>query len=375
LLVGAGLLGQSLYRLLHVYVGFQPDHLATFMIAAPGASYRKDGKAVQLGRQVVDRLSMLPGVRSVGLSSVMPVSFNGNTEWIRFVGRPYDGEHNEVNFRNVSSEYLTTLEAKLVRGRYFTDAEDASKPRVAIINQALARKYFQDEDPIGKQIGDINLEPHSIKEIIGIVQDVREGPLDSEIWPAVYIPFNQSPEIAYSVLARTSLSDRSVLPELVASIHGIDPGIVALEEKTMRDKIDDSPAAYLHRSSAWLVGGFAGIALLLSIVGLYGVIAYSAGQRTREIGVRMALGAERRAVYALVLKEAGWLTGAGIAAGLLCSLGVAKLMRDLLFGIESWDMPTLIAVAVLLAVSALVASYLPARRAASVNPVEALRAE
>jgi len=375
LLVGAALLGQSLYRLLHVYVGFQPDHLATFMLVAPDSSYGKQEQAVQLGRQVVSHISSLPGVESVGLASVLPVSFNGNTEWIRFVGRPYGGEHNEVNFRNVSSDYFTTLRAKLVRGRYFTNAEDASKPRVAIINEALARKYFPDEDPIGKQIGDTNLSPTSIKEIVGILEDLREGTLDADIWPAVYVPFNQSPETDYSVVVRTSLSEQSMLPGLVDAIHKIDGGIVTLEEKTMREKIDDSPSAYLHRSSAWLVGGFAAAALLLSVVGLYGVIAYSVGQRTREIGVRIALGAERSAVYRLVLKQAGWLTAAGIAAGLLCSLVVTKLMRDLLFGIDSWDVPTLVGVAGVLGGAALAASYLPARRAASVNPVEALRAE
>jgi predicted permease len=387
LLVGAGLLGQSLYRLLHVNVGFQPDHLATLMVAAPDASYGKDEQAVQLGRQVVSRLSSLPGVSSVGLTSVLPVSFNGNTEWIRFVGRPYNGEHNEVNQRQVSSDFFTAIEAKLTRGRYFTDAEDRSKPGVAIINQALAAKYFPDEDPIGKQIGDTNLSKQSIKEIIGIVEDIRDGGLDTEIWPAVYSPFNQGPDTYYSVVVRTSLSEQSLLPSMVDAIHGIDRGIVTLQEKTMRDQIDLSPAAYMHRSSAWLVGGFAVVALLLSVVGLYGVIAYSVGQRTREIGVRMALGAERRAVYRLVLKEAGWLTALGIAGGLVGSLVVAKLMvvpelmvatdltRGLLFGIGAWDAPTLTSVAALLAIAALVASYLPARRAASVNPIEALRSE
>jgi ABC-type antimicrobial peptide transport system permease subunit len=143
----------------------------------------------------------------------------------------------------------------------------------------------------------------------------------------------------------------------------------------MSDRIHDSPAAYLHRSSAWLVGGFAALALLLGVAGLYGVTAYSVSQRTREIGVRMALGAERGAVYRLILKEAGWLTTVGIVAGLLGSLAAAALLRKLLFGIESWDLPTLAAVAVVLAISALLASYVPARRAASVNPVEALRAE
>jgi macrolide transport system ATP-binding/permease protein len=143
----------------------------------------------------------------------------------------------------------------------------------------------------------------------------------------------------------------------------------------MTQRIDDSQAAYLHRSSAWLVGGFAALALLLSAVGLYGVIAYSVSQRTREIGVRMALGAQRGTVYRLILKEAGWATGVGIAVGLLCSVACAMLMRKLLFGTQPWDPSTLAAVAATLAISALIASFVPARRAASVNPVEALRAE
>ncbi len=144
---------------------------------------------------------------------------------------------------------------------------------------------------------------------------------------------------------------------------------------TMERRISDSESAYLHRSSAWLAGGFAVIALLLGVVGLYGVIAYSVSRRTREIGVRMALGAQRASVYQLVMSEAGWLTGVGIVAGLLCSVALAALMRKLLFGVQAWDVTTLLAVSFVLATAALVASYLPARRAASVNPVDALRAE
>ncbi len=143
----------------------------------------------------------------------------------------------------------------------------------------------------------------------------------------------------------------------------------------MSDRINDSPSAYLHRSSAWLVGGFAALALLLSVVGLYGVVAYSVSQRTREIGIRMALGAQRSSVYLLILKEAGRLTAVGIVVGLVCSVAAATLIRTLLFGVHSWDIPTLICVAAVLLISALIAGYIPARRAASVNPVEALRAE
>jgi len=174
---------------------------------------------------------------------------------------------------------------------------------------------------------------------------------------------------------RTSQAEKSLLPTLVATIHEIDPGIGTMDVATMADRINDSPTAYLHRSSAWLVGGFAFLALLLGVVGLYGVIAYSVSQRTREIGVRMALGAQRASVYQLIMREAGWLAGVGIAVGLACSIGAATLIRDLLFGVRSWDLATLGGVSVVLAISALLASYIPARRAARVDPMVALRYE
>jgi len=375
LLVSAGLLGKSLYRLLRVEIGFQPDHQATMQVALSEVSYPKDEQVVAVQKQIISRVSSLPGVQSAGISSVLPVSFNGNTDWIRIVGRPYNGEHNEVNQRDVSSAFFSTIRAKLLRGRYFTEADDASRPLVVIINQSLANKYFPGEDPIGRRIGDTELTPKSIKEIVGVVEDVKDGSLDSEIWPAVYYPFNQDGDTFFSLVARTSQAEESLLPTLVATIHEIDPGIGALNEATMTARINQSPTAYLHRSAAWLVGGFATTALLLGVVGLYGVIAYSVSQRTREIGVRIALGAQRRSVYELILKEAVWLVAAGVAAGLVCSVAAATLIRGLLYGVQSWDAATLAAVSVVLVISALSASYIPARRAARVDPMVALRYE
>ncbi len=375
LLVAAGLLGKSFYRLLHVNIGFEPEHLATVQLALSDTAYPKDPDQEQVARKIVDRVSRLPGVVSTGLTNVLPVSYNGNTWWIRVVGHPYNGEHNEVNERDVSSAFFTTLHAQLLKGRYFTEADDASKPKVMIINEALAKKYFPGEDPIGKKIGGTDLAADSVAEVVGIVRDVRDGALDAEVWPAVYQPFNQSPDNYFWLVVRTSKPEAAILPSLVAAVREVDAGIGTKDESTMLGRINNSPSAYLHRSAAWIVGGFAALALFLGVVGLYGVIAYSVSRRTREIGVRMALGAQRASIYELILREAAWLAGIGIVAGLVGSLLTATLIRSLLFGVQSWDLATLVAVSVVLAACSLLASFFPARRASRVEPMVALRYE
>jgi macrolide transport system ATP-binding/permease protein len=373
LLVSAGLLGKSFYRLLHVETGLQPDHLAMLQIGVRGDHYAKDEQLVALEREVAARVASLPGVKSVGISTALPVGDGDGIVQFQVVGKPFRREHNEANIRMVSASYFTTLQARLAGGRYFSETEDASKPPVAIINRMLAAQYFPGEDPINKHI--ILGGGTRAMEIVGVVDDIQEGPLDMSVRPAIYAPFSQNPDKDFGIVVRTSQTEQSLLPEISRSIHQVDPGIFTYGDITMNDRIKDSPAVYLHRSSAWLVGGFAGMALVLGVMGLYGVIAYSVSQRTREIGVRMALGAQRGTVYQLILREAGWLTAVGIVAGLMCSVAAAKLMQRLLFDVRVWDMTTLAAVAAVLGVAAMVASYLPARRAASVNPVEALRAE
>jgi macrolide transport system ATP-binding/permease protein len=375
LLVGAGLLGKSFYRLLQVDPGLQPNNLATLPLSMSREKYAKDPQVVALEHQILDRVSALPGVTSAAITNKLPVGDGDFTTSFRVVGRSYHGEHNEVAYRLVSTDYFKTLQARLLEGRYFTAAEDASKPRVTLINQALARRYFPGERPVGMFINYDGAAPDQAMQVVGVIDDIREGPLDTDARAAFYVPFDQHPISFFSIVARTTVDPQSMLPLLTATVHQIDPGIAAFGGASMDQRIHDSPPAYLHRASAWLVGSFAVLALLLSVVGLYGVIAYSVSQRTREIGVRMALGAQRSTVYQLILKQAARLIAVGIVAGLAGSIAAATLMRNLLFGTEAWDAFTLITVALVLGSAALLASYLPARRAASVNPLAALRAE
>jgi len=344
-------------------------------VMVPSTVYKGNEQTVGLYREVVRRISTLPGVEAVGMTSMLPVQCNCSIDRITIQGKPFHGEHNEVDERHVSAKYLPTLKARLLRGRLFTDAEDSSKPGVTVINQALARKYFPGEDPIGQRIANDEGGRPSVWEIVGVVDDVHEGPLDVDTWPTEYFPINQTGDHYFSLTVRTAQEAGTLLPVLVSTLHKIDPDLGVSDEATMSEKIDSTQAALLHRFSAWLVGGFAAMALVLGVVGLYGVIAYSVGQRTREIGVRMALGAQRSSVYRLVMRQAGWLTVTGLAIGLICSVGTSMLIRKLLFGVQAWDAITLSGVAVLLGLASMVASFFPARRAASVNPVEALRAE
>jgi macrolide transport system ATP-binding/permease protein len=375
LLTGGALLAKSFYYLLHADVGMRTDNLATLQISPSTSAYEKPEKALALERQVLDRVSILPGVKSASTTNRLPIGDADFTTQFVIVGRPEPPTSQEVTYRIVSSRFFETLEARLLRGRFFTEEEDSAEPRVGLLNQAMARQLFGDEDPLGKQLNYRGAPATSAIQIIGIVDDIKEGQLDMMLRPAIYVPFNQNPLPFFSLIVRTAQSPQSLLPEISFVVHQLDPSVAAFGGITMSDRIHDSPSAYLHRSSAWVVGGFALLALLLGVIGLYGVVAYSVSQRTREIGVRMALGAQRSSVYRLILHEAGWLVSFGILAGLIFALGASTLMQALLFGVRAWGIPTLAAVTVVLAISALLASYIPARRAAKVDPMVALRYE
>lgn len=372
LLVSAGLLGQSFYRLLHVDIGIAPDHLATLHVVKLGET--KDQNLVLLEKQIRDRMKQLPGVTSVGISQQLVVGDGNQIAHFHVFGRTYLGEEDEANERVAGVGFFETSKASLTRGRYFTENDDSSRPHVAIINQTMARQAFGGDDPIGK--GVVNqYDTDNPLEVIGVIRDIREGPMNANARAAIYTPFLQNAISDFYVTVRTAQPEEMVLHSMTAAVRQLDTDLITEGEETMSDRIGDSQAAYLHQSAASLVAAFAGLALLLGTVGLYGVISYSVGQRTREIGIRMALGAQRVNIYSLVMGEATWLAAVGVVMGTCCSLAASLLLRSMLFGVTSWDLRTIASVALVLAAAGLLASYVPSRRAASINPTEALRAE
>ncbi|MBL8174481.1 MAG: ABC transporter permease [Bryobacterales bacterium] len=374
LLVGAGLLGKSLYRLMQVKLGFEPGQLVTMEIAAPDAVYGEAAKASELARRVLREVRALPGVRSAGLSANGGLlGHNGNTTWLRIAGRPETEDHLDLPERDVTADFFTTIGARLASGRYFQEGDDASKPPVAIVNQEFVRRFLPNEEPVGKRV---TKRADAPIEIVGVVEDVRLGPLNAPIPPVLYVPFHQNADTYFTLVVRADVADEgSLLPVLRETMRRIDGEIVTRREFTLTEWMERTPAAYVQRSTAWLVGGFAGMAMLLALVGLYGVIAYSVGQRRREIGVRMALGAQTGQVYRMVLREAAWLSLLGIGLGSVGAGVLANWARELLFGVSPWDVGVLLGIAGGLALAAQVAGFVPARRASCVDPASVLRME
>jgi predicted permease len=294
-------------------------------------------------------------------------------ERYRVFGQPWSGTQQSAESRTVSTDYFGTLQARLLSGRSFAESDDASHPLVAVINQAMANQFFPGQDPIGQTIGDPSLSPASLHHVIGVVDNLREGALNDPIVPAAYFPVQQSPSNYFFLVARTWQLPATALPAMVSAIHKLDPGIGVRNEFTMAEHNHAGSASYLRSSAACLVGGFAACALLLGVIGLYGVIAYSVSQCTREIGIRMALGAERSFIGRLILGEAAHLVLLGLVFGIAVSFLSGHFLRTLLFGVSAWDLSTLAAVSATLAIAALVAAWFPARRAAAIDPMQALR--
>jgi macrolide transport system ATP-binding/permease protein len=232
LLVNAGLLGKSLYRLLSVPLGFSPENLATLTVLSPTKRYGTPVLQSALEKRITEKIRELPGVLAVGVGH-LPVSDNGPETWIRVLNAPFHGEHNEVGYRVMSPDFFKTINATMLKGRYFSESDDSGRPPVAIINKALAEKYFPAQDPLGKRIGNIDLSV--VREIVGVVNNVRDGSLDEDIWPALYVPFKQAPVSGYSLVVRSSQNNESLLPLLVAAIHQLDPDISTYDLVSMNE--------------------------------------------------------------------------------------------------------------------------------------------
>jgi putative ABC transport system permease protein len=376
LLVGAGLLIRSFARLERVDPGFNPHQVLTFKVELPGSRYSM-ARMVDLFRQIATRLNQLPGVRSA--SALFPFTLNGDEADTTFdiEGRSVaEADRPRTAYIWVEPGFFRTLGIPILSGRDFTAQDDLKTTPVIIINQTLARRFFPNENPVGKRIstgiGNGYKQP-PMREIIGVVGDVKQEGLEADVAPAAYVAVAQSPFDVMTFVVRTGADPASVVAAARNEVAAVDKDLPIFDVKTLDQHVSESVAQ--PHFNTLLLGIFAGLALALAAVGLYGVIAYSVVQRTHEFGVRMALGAEQQDVLRMVLGQGIVLTLAGVGIGVAGALALTRFLGSLLFGIRPNDPATFAAVLLVMTVVALLASYVPARRATRVDPMVALRCE
>ena len=380
LLAGAGLLIRSFERLSSVAPGFATDHILIADLPVSPGAHPNAAERMGLFDAVLERSAALPGMRSVGAASFLPLSGSGSVIHFNIQGRPPKSAHEFImaGYRAVSAGYLQTLGVPLIQGRLFTDADRDGAPAVVVINQTMARTFFSNQNPIGQhlQLGALPEKSVPWMEVIGVVGDVRQG-LDSDAPTEMYLPFRQAnqllPVFTLSVVMRTATDPQAQASAFRGLVHGIDANQPVVKIRTMDDNLATSISQPRFRTI--LLSIFAAIALLLAAVGIYGVMAYSVTQRTREIGIRMALGSTPAGVFRIVIGNALRLTAIGIAVGIVAAFALTRYLSSLLFQVRVMDPLTLGAVIIVLAGVSLFASYLPARRATHVHPVVALRYE
>jgi putative ABC transport system permease protein len=377
LLIGAGLLIRSFARVVAVNPGFDPDHLLVFNVSLPNARYPNDTVRDQVLLRINEALNTTPGVVSAGGTSNIP--FGGNWSTASFNVEGYQVAPNTPmpwgDVRLVTHTFLATMRAPLLAGRQFTAADRASAPAVCIVDEELVRRYWPHTDPIGKRITFNNLTDSSIQwiQVVGVVGHLAHEGLDAQKRVQVYFPLAQNglPFLGYVV--RGAGDPMAALPSVRAAVRSVDPELPLANVSTMEQLIDGSTGQ--RRFAMLLLIGFSLLAMTLASIGLYGVMSYTVSQRSRELGVRLALGADSREVLGLVLVQGLRLALAGVVIGLVAAFGVTRVMKNMLFGLSSTDPLTFVAISLLLVAVALVASYLPALRATRVDPVVALRTE
>ena len=373
LLIGAGLMIKSFLHLQQMNLGFNPDNVVAVDLSLSRSKYPEDRQQIAFFQATLERLQSLSGVQSAGATSGLPLTLSISGSDFRIEGRPEPEPGNEmiVNTRSVSPGYFRTLGIPLLKGRDFSDRDTSGAPEVAIINDDLARIFFPDEDPLGKRI--TFDEGRSWLSIVGVIDDVKQLGLDSTAKPEVYFPYLQATSPSMSIVVRTASNPLNLLAAMKSQIQEIDKDMPIADVKTMRELLSESVSG--RRFNMLLLTVFAAVALVLAAVGIYGVIRYSVTQRTHEIGIRMALGAQTSDVLKLVVGEGMLLAVAGVTAGLVASLFLTRLMSSLLFGVSATDPITFVLISAILTGVALVASLVPARRAIKVDPMVALRYE
>ena len=375
LLAGAGLLGGSLVRVLRVNPGFNPDRLLTLQVFLSPVKYPEgDSKSGITLHEMLEGIRALPGVRSAGMVNSLPISGGPNTDFV-IEGRPgpRSGDEPSADIRVADSEYFSTMGIPLLAGRVFTEHDDAAATRVAVINQTLARAFWPEASPLGQHLTMKDWGPPLTGEIVGVVGDVKTNGLDEPVGPMIYWPSDQFGTIFNRIVVRAQDDPLRLIPAVKNRIWAVDKDQPVSQIQTMAQILSQSLAR--RRLYFVLLGFFAFAALLLAAAGIYGVVSYSVTQRTREMGIRVALGAERLDVLRLIILHAAKLALAGELVGILAALGATRLLASLLFGVSSIDAATFAGVVLLLTAVAFVACYIPARRATRVDPIVALHYE
>ena len=380
LVIGAGLLIKSFWRLQRVDPGFKAERVIALGLTLPASKYNEPRQINSFYNQLLERVAAVPGVQAATIAYDHPLEAN----WVdsfRIEGRPdpRPGEGLSANFNPVGPDYFNTVGARIISGRSFTAQDDQDHPGVAIVNEAFVRQYFSNDNAIGQRIKPSppariwQNQRFTSFEIVGVVRNVKSSGLNAETDPAYYLPASQAPLQDMTILVRTSGDPVAVVPSLRQAVWSIDPNQPIATVKTMEQIVSDSMAQ--PRLNMAVMALFGGLALILAAVGLYGLLSYSVTQRTKEMGIRMALGAQVNDVLGLVVKQGMALALVGEAIGLAGAFALTRLMRGLLFGVTPTDATTFIAVAGVLTTIALLACYLPARRATKVDPLNALRYE
>ncbi|MGD1081490.1 MAG: ABC transporter permease [Candidatus Sulfotelmatobacter sp.] len=375
LLVGAGLLLRSFQRVLETDPGFQPEHVLTASLSLPESQYKADAQVRSFYQRLMERLQQLPGVQTTGGSTDLPLRAGWNHIFTPEGYQPPPGANlNFCNHSVILGQYLQTMGVPLLRGRYFTEQDNDASTHVLIVSESLARRYWPNGDVIGKRLKWGPAESNDPwLTIVGIVGDVKQGALEVETTPHTYEPFLQNTGSSLNVASRASGEPASLASALRSAVWAVDPQLAVAQIQTMDQVISESTTP--RRFNLFLLAGFASLALALSAIGIYSVIAYSVVRRVHEIGIRMALGAQRGDVLRLVVGQGLLLLGIGVVVGILGALALTRALASFLYGIRPTDPITFACVVVILTGVAFLACYIPARRATKVDPMIALRYE